>query len=113
MDISIANLIKKKRKEKHLTLEEVAAAVGVSKGTVSKWERGHIMNMGRDKIEALCSTLNISPVVLVKGTDENVETEEITRTQFKKEVSNLLYKCTDLSDQEKEILKSVINTIDK
>ena len=44
---SINNLLKDKRKSKGLTQKEVAEAVGVSEGTVSRWESGEIANMGR------------------------------------------------------------------
>lgn len=39
-NIQIGNIIQKKRKERGLTQEELAEAVGVSKPTVSKWESG-------------------------------------------------------------------------
>ena len=52
-DTNIGKLIKHKRLEKGLTLETVANKVGVGKSTVSKWERGAIKNMKKDKIDAL------------------------------------------------------------
>ena len=44
------NFLKQRRNELGLTLEEVGKKVGVSKGTVQKWESGFIDNMKRDKI---------------------------------------------------------------
>ena len=52
-DSEIGKLIKRKRLENGLTLEQVAKAVGVGKSTVSKWERGAILNMKKDKLDAL------------------------------------------------------------
>lgn len=63
----IANKIKARRLELGLTLEEVGQAVGVGKSTVRKWENGMIKNMGRDKIAALASVLQIPAVELVPG----------------------------------------------
>ncbi|EPH89680.1 DNA-binding helix-turn-helix protein [Enterococcus faecalis 06-MB-DW-09] len=56
------NLLKEKRLEKNMTLEQVGNLVGVGKSTVRKWENGMIENMGRDKIVALSKALDISPL---------------------------------------------------
>ena len=112
MENDIGKLIKRKRKEKNLTMIELGYAIGVTNGTISKWERGQIKNMKRDKMEALCAVLGIPPMVLINGVDNNTNYEQITTTQFKTEVCDLLYKCTDLSDQERQIIKSVLATID-
>ena len=40
-DMSLANILIAKRREKGVTQDEFAAHVRVSKGSVSKWERGH------------------------------------------------------------------------
>ena len=69
--MNIGNLIKTKRKELNLTLEELGNLVGVGKSTVRKWENGMIENMGRDKIALLSNALNISPLVLL-DLDENM-----------------------------------------
>ena len=57
----IKEIIKNRRIELGLTLKEVATAVGVSEGTVSRWESGNITNMKRNKIAALAKTLQIPP----------------------------------------------------
>ena len=61
----VGNLIRTRRKELGLTLEEVGNAVGVSKSTVKKWEDGYISNMRRDKIQSLARVLQINPVRLL------------------------------------------------
>lgn len=61
----VGNLIRNRRKELGLTLEEVGNAVGVSKSTVKKWEDGYITNMRRDKIQSLAKVLQINPVRLL------------------------------------------------
>ena len=45
MSEGMAQRIKALRKEKGLTLEQVADVVGVGKSTVRKWETGMIANM--------------------------------------------------------------------
>ena len=57
--------IETKRKEKRLTLEELAKMVGVSKSTVKKWESGYIKNMRRDKILSLATALEVSPMDII------------------------------------------------
>lgn len=64
------SIIKQKRLEKNMTLQEVGDLVGVGKSTVRKWENGMIENMGRDKIVALSKALNISPLDIL-GMDEH------------------------------------------
>lgn len=65
--MNIGSIIKNRRLELNLTLEEVGKAVGVSKSTVQKWENGFISNMKRDKISDLAKVLNINPVSLITG----------------------------------------------
>ena len=54
----IKKMIKDRRLELHLTLKDVATAVGVSEGTVSRWEAGNISNMKRNRISALAKMAN-------------------------------------------------------
>lgn len=64
------NCITINRKKLGLTMKDVAKAVGVSEATVSRWESGKIVNMGRDKICALSKVLEISPTEIT-GNDSN------------------------------------------
>ena len=63
--MSVQHIIKRRRLELGLTLREVAKALGVAEGTVSRYESGDIQNMGIDKIEALSRVLNCSPGYLM------------------------------------------------
>jgi repressor LexA len=65
----IQDIIKNRRNELDLTMKQVADSVGVSEGTVSRWESGDISNMKRDKIYKLSKVLQISPLVIL-GWDE-------------------------------------------
>jgi transcriptional regulator with XRE-family HTH domain len=69
--LEIKDIIKNRRIELHLTLEDVAKCVRVSPATVSRWESGDIANMRRDKIALLSSVLQINPMVLMGWEDEN------------------------------------------
>lgn len=58
-------LIKMRRLELNMTMKELAQNVGVSEGTISRWESGDIENMKRDKIAALARALEVPPAVLM------------------------------------------------
>lgn len=58
-------IIKERREELGLTLEDVAKYVGVNNSTVSRWESGNIGNMRRDKIVKLAEILSLSPAVIM------------------------------------------------
>lgn len=63
--MEIKDLLKARRLEKGLTLDEVAHMVGVSAPTISRWESGDIANMRRDKIAKLAQALDVSPAVIM------------------------------------------------
>ena len=63
------------RKEKGLTLEQVADIVGVGKSTVRKWETGMIANMKRDKIASLAKALGTTPEYLMGWEEKNYPSE--------------------------------------
>lgn len=58
----ISEMIRKRRLELGLTLEEVGNSVGVGKATVRRWETGAIRNMGIDKVVPLADVLRIDLV---------------------------------------------------
>lgn len=64
-NLEIGKLLKQRRLELKLTLEEVGNFVGVGKSTVKKWEDGYIANMKRDKIASLAKVLEISPAIIM------------------------------------------------
>lgn len=111
--MNLSELIKQKRKEKGMTLEQLGKRVGVSKMTVLRWESGEIKNIRTDKIEKLASALGIPVVALFEGFNENGKTKnnikQVTPDEFFNEVVNILNKTEGLSDQQK---KHILNTLD-
>jgi transcriptional regulator with XRE-family HTH domain len=77
--MDIGAFLKLKRQEKELTQKEVADAVGVSEGTVSRWESGKIGNMRRDRIDALANVLAIDPLIITKYKYASVLGEDETK----------------------------------
>ncbi|KST81935.1 XRE family transcriptional regulator [Lactococcus lactis] len=108
------NLLKNKRLEKKMTLEQVGQLVGVGKSTVRKWENGMIENMGRDKIVALSKALNISPLDILGLTDDESVEPIIEKTiQKMKQLEESRQKIvldtanSQLKEQEKETAKVI------
>lgn len=79
---SMNERISARRKELGLTLDEIAAFVGVNKGTVSRWESGGIDNMRRDKIAKLADVLKVSPLFIM-GMQDTISTAPAPRPQKK------------------------------
>lgn len=63
--MELQDVIRIRRKELDLSLEQIAQACGVGKSIVSKWERGDIKNIRRDNLAALADVLQVSPLVLL------------------------------------------------
>ncbi len=63
------DILKMRRDELGLTLDDVAKAVGVGRATVQRWESGEINNPRRDKIMKLAQVLEVSPMTLVDASD--------------------------------------------
>ena len=59
------------RKERHLTMEDVAKACGVSRTTIKKWESDFIESMRADKLQALADILHTSINYILDGSDPN------------------------------------------
>lgn len=63
--MDFGKMIKDRRLELGLTLEQVGNIVGVGKSTVRKWEAGTIRNLRKDKIVLLARALRLSPIDLI------------------------------------------------
>lgn len=65
----VKDIIKSKRLELGMTMKELAEKVGVSEGTISRWESGEIANMRRNVIVSLAKALSTTPAVLMGWTE--------------------------------------------
>lgn len=62
--------IKTLRKEKQMSLEQLADMIGTSRQTVHRYETGVIANIPHEKIEALARALSTTPSALMGWDDE-------------------------------------------
>ena len=67
----IANKLKSLRKAKKMTQDELAAALGTSKQTISRYEKGIIANVPPEKVVSLATALDTTPTELM-GWDEEL-----------------------------------------
>lgn len=61
--------LKQRRKELNMTMREVANKVGVSEATISRYESGHILHMGEDKIKRYAKALQVPPSSFIDDED--------------------------------------------
>lgn len=80
-DLNIANAIMKKRKEKGITQDELAAYMGVSKASVSKWETGQSYP-DITFLPELAAYFNISIDELI-GYEPQMLKEDIKKTYYR------------------------------
>lgn len=71
-------ILKQRRKELQLTLDDIGRAVGVSGATVSRWENGDIENIRRDKIGKLADALKVTPAYLMGWPEKTTIREDGT-----------------------------------
>lgn len=117
--MKIHEKLKARRLELGLTLEEVAARVGVNDSTISRWERGDIANMKRDKILKYAEALDISPAVIM-GWEPEPEIKTKKRPPTLAELRGLTPRInveyvdvSDLNDRQKKLLLAYLEVLRK
>lgn len=88
--MSIKEILKSRRIEMGYTMKELADMVGVSEGTISRWESGDIANMRRDKIVALAKALRLSPSVIMEWDEDPSDSYYIDKEA--RDYAEFLYK---------------------
>ncbi len=106
--MNAGELIRAKRKEKKMTIQEVADHLGVSKMTVSKYERNQIQNLKRDKLISICNLLDINPLDIINGIAIG---QTITIQCFLVRLNHLLSKTEGLNESEKQLIKDYAKLI--
>jgi transcriptional regulator with XRE-family HTH domain len=102
--------IYQQRKKLDLTLEDVAQAVGVTRGTVQQWESGRIANARHDKIVKLASVLDCSPAYLMGWEDEPYSQTPLTR-EFVMKAINKALGDKPLSEEGTRILFALVEAL--
>lgn len=112
--MGVKDIIKNRRIEMNMTMKEVADKVGVSEGTVSRWESGDIANMRRDKIMALAKVLDLSPNVIMEWDDTPEEEQHYYLNDEAREAAEFLFNNPDykvLFDASRKVKKEDIEFV--
>ena len=102
------------RTKKGYTMEKLAEMIGVSKGTISKWEKGSIKNMRQDKIQILADVLGCSPLYILGYGDDNdlfpisKSTNDYDKNEKLDQFANLY---SQLSEDEQILVHNMILTL--
>ena len=67
----IGDNLKKRRKELHMTLEDISRKTGLPKSTVQRWESGTVTNMGMDNLRKVADALDTTVSALQSPGDRN------------------------------------------
>lgn len=105
--MNVQDIIKHRRTELGLTLKDVAKALGVSEGTVSRYETGDIQNMGIDKIQSLSKVLQCSPGYLM-GWEDIYEDFSLSSTE-----KQIIVEYRKADDVTKEMVHRVLHIEEK
>lgn len=106
--------LKQMRKERNMTLENVAEYIGVNRQTVQKYESGLIANIPSDKIEKLAECFRTTPAYLMGWEDASDNGTVIDAVvKYAKEINgdtmlDLLQKFNKLSEEDKELALKMI-----
>lgn len=73
--MALKDILKNRRIALGLSMKEVAEKVGVSEGTISRWESGDIENMRRSKITALAKALNLPLEVIMEWEESDTDSQ--------------------------------------
>ena len=102
------------RKQKGLTLEDVARHVGVGKSTVKKWESGAIKNMRRDKIQKLAECLGVTPAYLMEWGEDSEELDVyLEELKTRPEMRLLFSLAKDATKEDVERAVAIIEALAK
>ena len=93
--MAIKDLLKNRRLELGLTLEQVAEKIGTSRQTIQRYETGVISNIPSDKIEALAEVLQTTPQHLM-GWEDKKEVPDTYYDDEAKQIAQALYERPEL-----------------
>ena len=114
--MELKDLLKEKRREKGLTLQEVADAVGVNVSTLSRYERGEIASMKTVTMKALSKLLDIPlSKFIALPDDEKLQKSERMVAQVEEKYNDLLriVLSMDLSNLGDEDFEAVSKKFDE
>ena len=80
----LSNKLKELRREKDMTLEDLAERIGTSRQTIHRYENGIISNIPHDKVKRLAEALGVSPSALMGWDSDFSSFDNISPISIKK-----------------------------
>lgn len=122
--MAIKDILKNRRIELGLTLEQVAEKVGTSKQTIQRYETGVISNIPSDKIEALATALHTTPQYIMGWTENDIyqktpyylddEAAKIAQELYERPELKTLFKAAqNVSSEDLNAVKTIIDSLAK
>jgi len=92
--------IKCKRIESGMTLEELAAKVGVSRQTIQRYESGVIGNIPSDKIEMMAAALDTTPAALMGWEKHERTANAMSVVTHNSLMQDIVLECKEFDSEE-------------
>jgi len=112
MIIKLGEIIKQRRKELGLSVDDLAKALGKNRATIYRYENGDIESLPSTILEPLAKALHTTPGDLIMKNTQYYTSQEVNfKAEYaRKEEGILLDAAKDLTDEE---LESVINIVNQ
>lgn len=105
----VANNIKKYRKEKDMTIKDVANRVGITEATMQKYEAGNIKKIDIEMLKKIADALSVRPESLTEW-DKGEYKKQHEENQGER-YAYLIRKYNQLSDGHKKAVLSLIDSL--
>ena len=112
--MNVGEKIKLRRKELKISADDLADAVGISRSTIFRYEKGDIEKVGPEVLKKIADKLNVSPADLMGWSDMEYPTSEenkpYTETDLRKMAENA--KTFDGKPLNEEDIQAIQNIIE-
>ena len=118
MNVDLSDITAKRlyelRTKNGYTMEKLAEMVGVSKGTISKWEKGQIRNMRRDKVLILAEIFHVLPTYIL-GYEEpeipiNIDLAD-QESEFSDRVQTIIKLYSQLNEKDQLLIDGMLKSL--
>lgn len=107
--MNVGEKIKLRRKELRISADDLADAVGVSRSTIFRYEKGDIEKVGPEVLKKIADKLYISPAELMGWSDDSVEQKTYTDLDLRKMAENAkTFDGKPLNEDDIEAIQNII-----
>ena len=115
--MSIGERIKTKRKELHLSADELGRRLGKDRSTIYRYEKGDIENLPLDILEPIAIALNTTPSYLMGWEEEekknDIQVDIVLRMRNDSLFFKTVEKLNGLDDEKLLAFNQMLNTLFK